>query len=174
MTVAPLRPRALVRHAEALANHHSHAGRPIVTWLRRSTSASYYAVFHAIALAVAEQLTPSCSLVDHRRLARSLDHGRVAEVSKWVTEQGPGKEHVRPIVAVLRANPDVKTLASIVLRLQQARHDADYDHLADFRKVTTLSHAQEATVALDLLDQLITTPDGERFLALVALHSQLR
>lgn len=95
------------------------------------------------------------------------------EVAKWVSGQGPGKEHVRPIIKLLQLNPDVKRFSSILLTLQQARHEADYDHLADFGKVTTLSHAQQAAVALDLLDGLVRTPDGQRFLALVALNTNL-
>ena len=175
MTVAPLRPRGLLRHAEALAEHHSSAGRPVLTWLRRSTSASYYAVFHAIALAVVEQIAPRAQPDDQHSLARSIEHGRVAEVCKWVTgKPGAGREHVQDIVADLQANDDIVRLAAIFLRLQQARYEADYDHLADFRKATTPAHVRQATSALDLLDMLVDTPDGERFLALVALHTQLR
>lgn len=175
MTVAPIRPRSLLLHAEALASHHSGAGRPILTWLRRSTSASYYAVFHGVALAVAGQLAPSCPLKDQHRLARSVDHARVAEVSRWITgKPGAGKEHVQDIVTLLQGSADVRRLAAIFLRLQQARHEADYDHLADVRKATTLAHARQASSALDLLDELSALPDGERFLALVALHTQLR
>ena len=81
---------------------------------------------------------------------------------------------MQDIVLGLQSNTDVKRVASIFLRLQQARHEADYDHLADVRKATTLAHARQAKVALDLLDQIRQVPDGERFLALVALHIQLR
>ncbi|MHB1535547.1 MAG: hypothetical protein ACYC1D_13245 [Acidimicrobiales bacterium] len=112
---------------------------------------------------------------DHSRFARSIDHGRVAEVCTWISASpGAGRQHIQAIVTELQANPDIKRFAAIFLRLQQARHEADYDHLADFSKATTLTHLQQARTALDLIDSLMGTPDGERLLALIALHVQLR
>jgi hypothetical protein len=169
----PLRPRRLLAHATALAEHQSHTGRPVVTWLRRSTSAAYYALFHGVSLAVVEQIAPSLAQNDQYRLARSINHGRVADVFHWVSGEGTSRKHARPILADLRENVDVRHLAGIFVRLQQARHDADYDHLARFRKATTLTHIEQATRGLDLLDALTGTADGERLFALVALHADL-
>jgi hypothetical protein len=126
-------------------------------------------------LAVAQQIAPLCSAEDQRRLARSIDHRRVVEVCKWVGAQpGAGKQAVQSIVMELQENSDVVQLASIFQRLQQARHEADYDHLADIPKASTLAHIRQAERALDLLDALAGQVDGQRFLALIALHTQLR
>lgn len=170
----PLRPRLLLEHAHALANHHSGAGRPQVTWLRRSVSASYYAVFHAISLAVADQIAPTTPREDRYRLSRSLDHRRVKEVCIWVSSTtAQGREQVRPIIVRLQQNNDVADLAAIFTRLQQARHAADYDHLADIRKAATLFHHAEAERALDLVQRIAGSADGRAFLALLALHTSL-
>jgi hypothetical protein len=174
MTFAPIRPRSLLSHAQALAEHHSGAGRPLVAWLRRSVSASYYAVFHGVSLAVARQLAPSASDEERARLARSIGHEQVKEVCSWVSGRGQGKEHSRTIVAVLQANPDITRFAATFVRLQEARHEADYDHLADVHKATTLSYHQQAVASLDLLETFKGTHDGQLFLSLIALNVKLR
>ncbi|HWL35724.1 MAG TPA: hypothetical protein VNQ77_05995 [Frankiaceae bacterium] len=171
--LAPLEPRRLLDHAVRLARPQD-LGPVSPEWLRRSTSASYYAVFHGFAVAMADQVAPGSPPGERYRLCRALDHGRVADVCRWLTGAASGKEHVRPIVARLRANRMLADLARAFLLLQQARHSADYDHLADVDEGQTLSHADEATRALDLLEALAPTPDGQEFLALVALHTALR
>jgi hypothetical protein len=77
-------------------------------------------------------------------------------------------------LASLQSNTDVSRLANIFLRLQQARHEADYDHLATFRKASVLANIEQAQIAIDLVDALCTKVDGQRLLALIALHVQLR
>jgi hypothetical protein len=171
---APIRPDQLVRHARAMAHHHAGAGRPRLVWLRRSTSASYYAVFHAIALAVATQLSPGSAPDDRYRLTRSIGHDRVLEVCRWLTKRDSGRHHVRPVVTRLRRNADLVRLGEIFVRLQQVRHEADYDHLASVRKAATVAHNEQAATALELVEHLRGTTDGQEFFALVALHSSLR
>lgn len=173
MVTGTLRPDDLLRHARAVAHRAGHRQRPEV-WLRRSTSASYYAVFHAIALAVAAQLAPDSSPDDRYRLTRSVGHDRLAEVCGWLGRENAGREHVRPIVARLRGNADLVELATIFVRLQQARHEADYDHLVAMDPEAAVTHHLKAARALALVERLRATPDGQEFLALVALHSSLR
>ena len=170
----PIRPEQLVRHAQAIAHHHAGPGRPRPVWLRRSTSASYYAVFHAIALAVAAQLAPDSTPDDRHRLTRSVGHDRVAEVCGWLAKPNAGREHVRPVIVRLRRNPDLVELGWLFVRLQQVRHEADYNHLARIRKAATVAHSQHAARALELVERLRGTTDGREFFALVALHSSLR
>lgn len=172
VAIAPLEPRRLLDHALRVARAPDRGPVP-PEWLRRSVSASYYAVFHRLAIAMADQVAPGSPAVERYRLCRSLDHGRVADVCRWLTGGG-GKEHVRPVVDRLRDNLALAELAEALLLLQIARHGADYDHLADVSERETLSHARTAARALDLLDALAPTADGQEFLALVALHTALR
>lgn len=175
MTAEPIQPRDLAVHALHLARYRPRDGRSPSPWLRRSTSASYYALFHAVALAVAAHVGPASSAEDRMRLARSVDHGRVAEVCGWLLDtRGDGREHVRPIVRRLRANADLVHFARTFVRLQEARHDADYDHLAVVDRDESLDHHSNALLALYLLERLVPTPDGQELLALIALHTSLR
>jgi hypothetical protein len=167
--------RRVIEHARDLARHQSGAGRPRPIWLRRSVSAAYYAVFHAFGLRIAEQVLPQGTPTDQQRLTRSLEHGALREVCQWVTgNPGAGKQHVQPIVATLQADPDIRQLASITFRLQEARHLADYDHLAAFDKASALASVNEAELALNTLDGLAGGRQLELLLALIALHSKLR
>lgn len=173
MAVAPVEPRRLLDHAVRLVRAPDRGAVPPES-LRRSTSASYYAVFHRLAIAMAEHVAPGSPPEERYRLCRALDHGRVADICRWVAGLGAAKEHVRPIVARLRGNDGIAEVAAAFLVLQAARHRADYDHFAEVDERDTLSHAEAATRALDLLDDLAPTPDGQEFLALVALHTALR
>jgi hypothetical protein len=175
MTAQPIQPRDLAEHALHLAQYRPRDGRSPASWLRRSTSASYYAVFHAVALAVAAHVAPSSAAEDRLRLARSVDHGRTAEVCAWLAgTRGDGREQVRPIVRRLRANAELVHFARTFIGLQEARHDADYDHLALVGRRGSLDHHTRALIAMYLLERLIATPDGQELLALVALHTSLR
>lgn len=172
MVLAPLEPRRLLDHAVRVARSPGVGAVPPEE-LRRSTSASYYAVFHGLAIAMADQVAPGSPPEERYRFCRALDHSRVADVCRWIGGAG-GKEHIRPIVARLRGNAALAELASRFIQLQTARHGADYDHLADVDAYETLVNAAAAARALDLLDALAPTPDGQEFLALVALHTALR
>ncbi len=171
----PIAPPALLDHARELASHQTGAGRPRAIWLRRAVSAAYYASFHALSLAIVQQLAPNSTPDDQYRLCRSVDHTRVAEVCGWIRGQtGSGRQQVQPIVKNLQASTEIKQLALILSTLQEQRHRADYDHLASFDKATTLGYVRQAERALELLGRLAVTPDMEMFLALLALHTQLR
>lgn len=168
-------PGRLVAHARELARHQGGAGRPRPIWLRRSISAAYYAVFHAFALHVAAQVLPQGSVEDWQRLTRSIDHSALRDVCRWVAgDQGAGKEHVQPIIATLQTDPEIRQVASITFRLQEARHLADYDHLAPFDKALALSFVDQAEWVVDRLEALATTQALEKLVALIALRSKLR
>lgn len=170
-----LNPAELLDHAQEMANHHDGRGRPRPIWLRRAVSAAYYAAFHAIGLAVTAQLAPHASDADRYRLCRSIDHRALADVSAWVRGQrgnGSRKQHVQAIVTELRSDEAISDLAGDLSALQAARHRADYDHLYILDKATALTHVAQAQRVLRLLDQHTGEPNLERFLALLALHTQ--
>lgn len=171
----PINPGQLIEQARDLAHHQSGAGRPRALWLRRAVSAAYYGVFHAVAASLTAQMLPSGTQQERLRLGRSLEHMALKDVCQWVTgKPGAGKTHVQPIVAALQADADIRQLADIVFRLQEARHLADYDHLSAFGKASVLTLINEAEFDINQLTVLVGTPSLEQFLALVALHSKLR
>lgn len=60
---------------------------------------------------------------------------------------------------------DLRFVADAFLTLQAARHSADYDHLAEFPKATTIGHVEDAAGAVARLSSNATDPYFERYLA---------
>lgn len=58
--------------------------------------------------------------------------------------------------------------------MQEARHKADYDHLADFTKTGVLQLVDVAEDALAKLDTLKGTADIQRFVSLLAMRQSLK
>lgn len=59
----------------------------------------------------------------------------------------------------------LRFLVDAFLALQAARHSADYDHLADFPKATTIGHVEDAAQAVAYLEQCLAEPAFQRYLA---------
>jgi predicted lipid-binding transport protein (Tim44 family) len=70
------------------------------------------------------------------------------------------------------SNP-LRDVAIAFQQLQQARYDADYNHMADFTRPETLSLVQTAEDAMRKLNAARTTGDYERLVAFLALKSKL-
>src|SRR5215207_1010131 len=101
-----IEPRWLLRQAGELARTPRGAGQPRNADLRRAVSAAYYAVFHAITRYAVRHLLPSASRTDQLRLARSFDHGSIAEICRWPTRASAPRHSsaVRPIIKPLLSN----------------------------------------------------------------------
>jgi hypothetical protein len=87
------------------------------------------------------------------RLARAFDHRSMKEICEWIVgRRGAAKtpREVPVLVGGLRQTP-VQDLAATFCDLQEARHSADYDHLASFSKAMALFHVDEAERALNTL-----------------------
>lgn len=66
---------------------------------------------------------------------------------------------------------DLRFVAEAFLTLQAARHSADYDHLAEFPKATTIGHVEDAAGAVSRLGANATNPDFERYLAWIVARA---
>jgi hypothetical protein len=99
--------------------------RPKQASLRRSASAAYYALFHLLSEDGAKTVRPSTIRNQVRRL---YEHASMKSVCKnWAagtTENLPAQ------TATLATEPietELKSVAKAFVRLQEARHAADYD-----------------------------------------------
>lgn len=171
----PIDPWKLIGHAEDLAAHQPGPGRPRPVWLRRAVSAAYYASFHQIALYTAWHLLAGGTRTERLQLCRSIGHRQIRDVCDWVDASNPvGRTHSRAIVEALRRNKRLREVCNAFGQLQEARHQADYDHQASFDKATTLSYVEQSRRVVTSIAELDGQADLERFLALVALNAQLR
>lgn len=111
--------------------------------MRRAVSASYYALFHHLSEAAVRQIAPQTPPEVANRVHRWLDH---AEMKRVCVEFA--RPHLRPPLRDLlgdTASLEMKTVATAFLRLQEARHSADY---AIEYKVTRLQAQEFITMAV--------------------------
>ena len=88
--------------------------------LRRAVSAAYYGLFHLLTTEAAQNWKHEGQ---RDRFARMFDHGRMkASSSKISSRPLPADSAEKPIAA------DLKLVADSFVKLQQARHTADYDN----------------------------------------------
>ena len=160
-------PRALLRHARAVVEHHEAQGRPRQVWLRRGVSAAYYAVFNRLALSLGGELLPQAASAGER-VARALDHAAVRAAADLLDGKRSSKKD-ELVVLVELVKQDARLVQAVLdaRQLQQKRHDADYDHLATFSKRDALDEVARAERALDGLEAVSASRESRRALAVL-------
>lgn len=169
----PIRPDWLLRQADELAGRGAGSGQPRNADLRRAVSAAYYALFHALVGAAVEHVLPGCSNDDRFRMARHYQHAAIKRVCTWVVPPTTPPERVRAAMLKVRSDTDLLDIADAFIQLQEARHEADYDHLADFSRPGSLALIDMSWDACDKLNASIGTPSSELFLAHVTMASKV-
>ena len=119
-----MNPLHLIELSEKLAR--GSGGRPRQTDLRRAVSTLYHAVFHLLAQHGANLVSTHATL--RFQIARKFDHGKMKAVSNEFK-----KGDVPPYFKTqLDSIPnELAQLAELFVRLQEARHQADYDTHSD-------------------------------------------
>lgn len=132
--------RDLLEQAEHLVAKDS--GKPKQANVRRGISTAYYALFHFLSeRATAELVGTTNDRADIRAwLGRALEHGTMNDVCKFFGN--PTDKAFVSFSEQLNFIPsaDLKYIADTFVRLQEARHRADYD----LSKKVTRSDAQTA------------------------------
>jgi hypothetical protein len=168
----PIDPSKLIEAAEELANHKSGAGRPRPVWLRRAVSTAYYGLYHCICLEAARHMLPNGRDEQQLWMARAFGHAEIKECCAWIDgRQGCSRKRVVPLVRELKT-ASIAGVAGSFCDLQEARHRADYDHLAVFSKATTVAHIADARSSIS---QVLNAPQDERaaFFSLLALRAKV-
>ena len=118
-------PRDLLAQARLLATKEK--SRPRQASLRRSVSASYYAVFHLLVDAAARRLVVGNGREALRNcLVRAFDHGVMKRVARRFAERGLSPK-LSPGLNGLPLQDEIVRVAAAFVDLQQHRHEADYD-----------------------------------------------
>lgn len=156
----PIQSADLLDLAEVLADSHPPAGATTVH-LRRAVSPAYYALFHELTRAAAARTVgASAGRTDDRFTVSQLySHGEIRTVSQWVVARSQGRTLPDRIAALLDDPPaDLIAVARTFIALQDARHDADYDHRANVTPADTRAQIDASHDAITRLRDL----DGER------------
>lgn len=99
-------------------------GRPRGHLLRRAVPTGYYALFHRIARDVAIEALGTAESSAAHALVRWITHGDLRELTDAVAG---GRRHTT-FAPVLTPSPRLLALCGLFAGLQDARHQADYDH----------------------------------------------
>ena len=146
----------LLAQARVLARRD--ARRPKEASLRRSISASYYALFHYLGEECAKLTVGVAN--DRTSLrqfaARAFVHGKMKAVCEEFTKSPPKSDLLKPFWATFGVanNLEVRTIAENFLDLQEQRHLADYDLSQRFLRQNAIfaaNQVQEAMNAWDIL-----------------------
>jgi hypothetical protein len=190
----PIDPDKLLGQARALAGVEAGPGRPSTTDHRRAVSAAYYALFHELCLAASRYVLPGeASDREIRQAARWINHKDLRAVCEVLytcaVQVSPAKEPPKGLrqravplwEALSRPHPDggrslaapreLQIVAVAFVALQAARHSADYDHLADFPKATTIGHVEVASLAIGYLRKHSDDPYFQRLFAWIFANS---
>lgn len=133
-------PKDLIAQAESLAK--ISRGKPKQANLRRSVSAAYYAVFHALCLSNANAIVGSTAKRPEAawlQVYRATDHGKAKSNCKSAQQ--------------MSFSQDIKDFANEFISLQEQRHRADYSpdsssHFAKHEVLTAISSARAAVDAI--------------------------
>lgn len=115
------------------------ARKPRQVDLRRSVSSAYYAVFHLVLTALADEFVGKSlrSLPRYSLAYRSVDHGRLRAICNEI-----GKPKLNPKFQAFCPSggmgQQMQIFADNVSRLQSLRHDADYNPVALISSVDAL------------------------------------
>lgn len=148
----PIDPLKLLEAAREFATHSRGRGRPRPVWLRRAVSTAYYALYHDIAREAANSLLPNGTTRQQLNLARAFRHNDMKTACGWIAGRaGNIDRSVKPLVESLKHTP-IADVAESLWDLQEARHRADYDHLASFSKATVVAYVDDAQKAIETLN----------------------
>jgi hypothetical protein len=99
--------------------------RPRQASLRRSVSTSYYALFHLLTSEAVGIIGPNMSLVGTRKIQRWFEHSDMKRVC-GIFSAASATRTITPILGAT-VSLDLQSIAQAFVRLQEARHEADYD-----------------------------------------------
>ena len=136
--------------------------------LRRAISTAYYALFHMLISDAALKLVPNSPASLRDQAQRAFSHGEMRNACEVFSKSPKAYSHL--LVAPLE--PELQSIATAFVRLQQLRHAADYDLSQAFDRVTVLEAIEWAKTAMADWSKVRNTPNSNVFLAALLLHSR--
>jgi hypothetical protein len=149
MSARPIWPDELLDLADMLAGRAAGAGRPRSVHLRRAVSSAYYGLFHEPTLQATDGLLGggSPTAQPYGQVTRWFAHTDLKELAEAVLAVGRPRQ--RPVAAAfVSVHPDLVMIADAFVALQDARHQADYDHTYDISKSAALALIDQAKDAV--------------------------
>ena len=162
----------LLEQAEHLARRERR--RPRQASLRRSVSASYYALYHMlIDEAVARMFRGGDRSALRDCMARAFSHQNMLKVARQFASKAVASK-LNPALNGQLPRPELVIVAKAFLDLQQARHEADYDRAARFARPQALELLQQTRKAFLGWQRVRGSPQADAFLAALLAFDSLR
>ena len=136
--------------------------RPKQANLRRAVSSAYYALFHLLAWEASALYAAEPGMA--ARINRTHNHAEMKKASSMIANDKLPKA-VQPSGGGYTTPLDLKSVANAFVRLQQARHEADYDLSRTFRKQEALAFVKLARQAFEAWERVRRTDDARVYLA---------
>jgi hypothetical protein len=150
----------LLEHAFQLARLDPR--RPKQVNLRRAVSASYYALFHLLTTEASRLYANEVGLL--ARINRTYNHVEMRKVSTLFANSKLPKA-LQPPTGGYATPPELQNVADLFVKLQQARHEAEYDLLRAFSRQQALRYAEWARDAFADWEKVKKTDDARLYLA---------
>jgi hypothetical protein len=147
-------PNDLLEEAWHLANREPK--RPKRASLRRTVSATYYAVFHLLTTETAKNWKRTA---ERPTLARMLDHGPMGKVC--TTKRDELNEYFKTRPAASRQREvfqHLHVITNTFVLLLQHRHTADYDGATKWSRTDTLDKIQSVEAAFESWREIRESP----------------
>ncbi len=158
----------LLEQARHLANREPR--RPRQASLRRSVSASCYALFHLLASDGAALMTRGAVPDLRAEVQRAFAHNEMKRICQFFALGGL-PDPIRSLV-VRPIEAELLRVAQAFIRLQEQRHAADYDTRFRLDRAATDNLVDAVESAFRNGSAIRTTPDAAVFLTALALHRQ--
>ena len=138
--------------------------------LRRSVSTAYYALFHRLTASAVAIIGPNLQESAALQLQRWFDHREMKHVAGMFSSAVPPRQ----IAAVLAMPPSVElqSVAQTFVRLQGARHAADYDLSSHWTRHVVQDYVQSTRDAFDAWTRIRRSHEANVF-ALALLSPKL-
>ncbi|MDE0202158.1 MAG: hypothetical protein OXK73_06970 [Rhodospirillaceae bacterium] len=135
----------LLRQARQLAVKEPR--RPLQASLRRAISASYYALFHLLVDEATKRMLRGHDRAALRRcLARAFGHAAMRQVAQQFSDDNVSRK-LAPGLNGQTLQPELVRVASALVEIQEARHQADYDLARRFTRREALDLVGQAELA---------------------------
>jgi len=154
-------PEDLLEQAQFLV--HREPRKPRQASLRRAVSTAYYAAFHLLGSEAARQSSPISPIGLRAKVWRSLDHGTMRDAAKRFESR-----NLPAAIKLLATDPLPGALVAVArnfVRLQEERHEADYDLASRFDRARAQDAVGLAARLFAYWNAVRNTEDARVFLA---------
>ena len=160
--------------AQALHLANREPKKPKQASLRRSVSASYYAVFHLLVDSAVRRLVPGQARTALRNcLRRGFQHSTMKAVARQFAANQLSPK-LEPALDNLSLQAELVRVAQTFADLQEHRHRADYDMARPFTRLEARNVAENARGAFSNWDVVRNTVQADTFLVGLLSFDNLR